>query len=122
MTKTATTLQDSGKQPSRASFEPVDQTEQLLERAVLRLNANILGIVLGIILGLGIFVATNFLILKGGEVVGPHLALLSNFFPFYRVTFVGSLIGFGYGFLSGYIAGFIIGSIYNLVVKFKSGK
>ena len=110
------TMQDS----SRASFEPVDQTELILERAVLRLNANILGIVLGIILGLGIFVATNFLILKGGAVVGPHLALLGNFFLGYRVTFLGSIIGFGYGLLTGYVAGFIIGTIYNQVVKFKS--
>lgn len=120
MRKTATTLHDSSKQYSRASFEPVDQTEQLLERAVLRLNANILGAVLGIITGLGIFIATNFLILKGGPVVGPHLALLSNFFPGYRVTFLGSIIGFGYGLFTGYVAGFIIATIYNLVVKFKS--
>ena len=119
MRKTVTTLQDT-KQVSRASFEPVDQTEQILERAVLRLNANILGIVLGIITGLAIFVATNFLILKGGDVVGPHLALLGNFFPFYRVTFLGSIIGFGYGLLTGYVAGFIIATIYNQVVKFKS--
>ena len=115
MKRQAMTLQDS-----RASFEPVDQTEQLLERAVLRLNASILGLVLGIIVGLGIFVATNFLILKGGEVVGPHLALLSNFFPGYRVTFLGSIIGFGYGLLTGYLAGFIIATIYNQVVKFRS--
>ena len=120
MRKTAITLQNSSNQQSRVSFEPVDQTEQILERAVLRLNANILGIVLGIIVGLGIFIATNFLILKGGEVVGPHLALLGNFFPFYRVTFLGSIIGFGYGLLTGYVAGFIIATIYNQVVKFKS--
>ena len=107
-------------QNPRASFEPVDPTEQLLERAVLRLNANILGVVLGIIVGLGIFVATNFLILKGGAVVGPHLALLGNFFPFYRVTFLGSIIGFGYGLLTGYVAGWIIGTVYNQVVKLRS--
>ena len=98
----------------------VDETEQLLERAVLRLNANILGLVLGIITGLGIFVATNFLILKGGKVVGPHLALLANFFPGYRVTFLGSIIGLGYGLLTGYVAGFIVATIYNQVVKLRS--
>ena len=107
-------------QNSRVSFEPVDPSDQLLERAVLRLNANILGIVMGIIAGVGIFVATNFLILKGGAVVGPHLALLGNFFPFYRVTFLGSIIGFGYGLLTGYVAGFSIATIYNQVVKLKS--
>ncbi len=113
------TFQDTSKHYAKASFEPVDETEQLLERAVLRLNANILGLVLGILAGLGIFIATNFLILKGGEVVGPHLALLRAFFPFYTVTFLGSLLGFVYGFVCGYAAGFITAAIYNLIVKLK---
>lgn len=120
MKKTAITLQEPGKEGLRPSFEPVDETDEILKRAVLRLNANILGIVLGIITGLAIFVATNFLILKGGEVVGPHLGLLRVFFPYYSVTFLGSIVGFGWGLVSGYVAGFIIGSIYNLVVKLKS--
>jgi len=120
MKKTAITLQDSSKQHLRASFEPVDEMEEILERAVLRLNANILGIVLGIIAGLAIFIATNFLILKGGDVVGPHLGLLRAFFPYYSVTFLGSIVGFGWGLLSGYLAGFLIASIYNLVVKIKT--
>ena len=112
--------QDPSSQVPRSSFEPVDETDKILERAVIRLNANILGIVLGILTGLGIFIATNFLVLKGGEVVGPHLGLLRNFFPFYTVTFVGSLLGFVYGVICGFVAGFIIASIYNLVVKLKS--
>ncbi len=113
------TLQDSSTQ--RSSFEPMDETDQILERAVLRLNANILGLVLGILAGLAIFIATNFLILKGGEVVGPHLSLLRAFFPFYTVTFQGSILGFVYGLVCGYLAGFVTASIYNLVVKLKSG-
>lgn len=109
------TFQDTHK----ATFEPVDETEQLLETAVVRLNANILGLVLGILAGLGIFIATNFLILKGGEVVGPHLGLLRAFFPYYSVTFVGSLVGTIYGFICGYIVGFITATIYNWIVKLK---
>src|SRR6185295_8596493 len=120
MRRTAMTLQDASKQEVRASFEPVDQTELILERAVLKLNANILGIVLGIITGLAIFVATNFLVLKGGPVVGPHLGLLRAFFPYYSVTFLGSIVGFFWGLISGYIVGFVIASIYNLVVRLKS--
>jgi hypothetical protein len=120
MRKPAVTLQHDGKQTSSSAVGPADETEKLLEIAVLRLNANILGIVLGILLGLGIFIATNFLILKGGTVVGPHLGLLRNFFPYYSVTFLGSIVGFAWGFVSGYLVGFIIASIYNLVVKLKS--
>jgi hypothetical protein len=114
-------FQDTSKHFPKASFESVDETEKILERAVLRLNANILGLVLGILAGLGIFIATNFLILKGGDVVGPHLGLLRAFFPFYSVTFLGSLLGFVYGFVCGYAAGFIVAAVYNLIVKLKHG-
>jgi len=121
MRKTAAViLQHNSKTQSRSSFEPVDDTEQMLKIAVLRLNANILGLVLGIIAGLGIFIVTNFLILKGGSVVGPHLSLLRNFFPYYSVTFVGSLVGLAWGFVGGYLVGFVVASIYNLVVNLKA--
>lgn len=119
MRKTAVTLHDTTKQPLQPSLDLPDETEIMLGRAVLRLNANVLGLVLGIITGLAIFVATNFLILKGGAVVGPHLGLLRNFFPYYSVTFLGSIVGLGWGLISGYVAGFVIASIYNLVVKLK---
>lgn len=92
------------------------EEEQLLEQAVLHLNGNILGIVFGIVTGLIILVATNWLVIKGGEKVGTHLGLLSNFFIGYSVTFVGSLIGAIYGFLTGYIFGFLTAWIYNRVV------
>lgn len=97
-----------------------DETDQLLAQAVVRLNGHILGLVLGLIAGILLFVATNFLILKGGDVVGPHLELLNQFFIGYSVTFVGSLIGFVYAFVTGYVTGFIIASIYNFVVWLKN--
>ena len=97
----------------------VDIEEELLERAVLRLDGNVWGLVFGILLGLMIFVVTNFLLIKGGEVVGPHLGLLSQFFFGYSVSFPGSLIGFGYGLLYGYVAGLLTAWIYNRVVAFK---
>jgi hypothetical protein len=39
--------------------------------------------------------------------------LLGQFFIGYRVTFVGSLIGFGYGFATGFIAGYLVATLYN---------
>jgi len=91
--------------------------EERLEKAVIRLNAKFLGIVLGFVLGLGLFLATNILVLKGGPVVGPHLALLSQFFPGYRVTFLGSLIGFCYAFVVGFVIGAVLGAVYNKVAQ-----
>lgn len=94
--------------------------EQLLKTAVLRLNGNILGFVIGVIGALAIFVATNWLVLKGGEEIGPHLGLLGQFFIGYSVTFAGSFIGALYGFVTGYLSGLIIGWVYNAVIFLKS--
>ena len=83
---------------------------------VLRLDAMAQAISLGVLLGLVIFVATNWLVLKGGEVVGPNLALLAQFCPGYRVTFVGSVIGFAYGLFYGGVAGYAVSTLYNRVL------
>lgn len=87
------------------------------EKAVVLLNAKLLGIVLGILLGTGLFLATNFLVLKGGKNVGAHLGLLANFFPGYRVTFLGSIVGFCYAFVLGFLTGGMIGAVYNKLAK-----
>jgi hypothetical protein len=63
-----------------------------------------------------LFAATLFLALKGGEVVGPNLQLLGQYFPGYRVTAAGSLIGLGYGLLSGFVAGWSFALLRNLSV------
>lgn len=94
--------------------------EQLLKQAVLRLNGHILGFIFGVIGALGIFAATNWLVLKGGEVVGPHLGLLDQFFIGYSVTFTGSFIGAAYAFVLGYLSGLFIGWVYNAVIFLKN--
>lgn len=91
--------------------------EELLEKAVLRLNAKLLGVVFGLVLGMSLFLMTNFLVLKGGSHVGQHLVLLSQFFPGYRVTFLGSIIGFFYAFVVGFVIGAVLGSVYNKVAR-----
>jgi len=93
--------------------------EELVLTRLLRLNATVHGVVTGIIAGLVVFIATNFLVLKGGEVVGPHLGLLSQFFIGYQVTFVGSLIGFGYAFVCGFVGGYCVAKAYNWFVEIR---
>ena len=96
--------------------------EQLVLIRLLRLNAKVNGVVTGILAGLVVFISTNWLIVKGGEVVGPHLALLGQFFIGYQVTFVGSLIGFAYAFVTGFATGYGVTSIYNYIVVIKERK
>lgn len=87
--------------------------EQTIQEGLLALNARAWGIAFGLMAGGGLFLATNFLVIKGGTQVGKHLSLLSAFFPGYRVSFVGSLIGFVYAFVCGWALGRVIGAVYN---------
>ena len=104
------------------------QNEEKLLRGVLRLNTKVMGLVLGIVIGFVIFIGTNWLVIKGGHitpngkyVVGPHLQLLGQFFIGYRVSFLGSIIGFLYGFALGTLCGSTIGWIYNKIVDLRTG-
>jgi len=103
------------------------QNDDKLLEGILRLNAKILGLVLGIVMGFIIFIGTNWLLIKGGpttpdghHIVGPHLQLLSQFFVGYKVSFLGSIIGFFYGFALGTLCGSAIGWIYNKIVDFRT--
>jgi hypothetical protein len=95
----------------------MEPEEEQIERAVILLNEKLLGIVLVFLFGTGMFLVTNFLVLKGGRHVGAHLGLLSNFFPGYRVTFFGSIVGFCYMFLVGLIIGVVLGAVYNRIAR-----
>jgi hypothetical protein len=95
----------------------MSSTEEDLSAFSLRLNARAWGIALGLLFGLGLFVATNILVLKGGPTVGRHLGLLGVFLPGYRVTIGGSFIGFAYAFLIGYVVGWAIGRVYNALAR-----
>ena len=97
--------------------------EELLEKIVMarlmRLNVIVSGVVTGIIAGGGLFLITIWLVVKGGTVVGPHLALLGQFFIGYKVTFLGSFVGLLYGFVTGFIIGGAIAMLYNYFLRFQ---
>jgi hypothetical protein len=100
------------------------RNDDALLHATLALNAKLLGTLLGLMFGVAVFVATNWLVLQGGpvdangqRVVGPHLALLGQYFLGYSVSFVGSLIGFAYAFVLGFLTGYLIAWLYNRLVR-----
>ena len=91
------------------------QEEKLLRHTVARANEQGWGITFGLLAGVGLFLATAILLIRGGENVGQHLSLLSNYFPGYRVTTGGAFLGFIYAFVVGYAVGRVIGKVYNLL-------
>ncbi|MEP6905519.1 MAG: hypothetical protein ABI875_05515 [Gemmatimonadales bacterium] len=93
------------------------RAEDDVRNTLLRLNARAWGIALGLLFGVGLFLATILLVVRGGQEVGPHLNLLGMFLPGYRVSVVGAFIGFAYLFVIGYAIGRLVGSVYNAMAR-----
>lgn len=92
------------------------QEERAIRNAVARANEQGWGIALGALFGIGLFLATVLLVIRGGDVVGPHLGLLAIYFPGYSVTWIGSVVGFVYAFVLGYAIGRSIATLYNRLI------
>ena len=91
--------------------------EIVLEHEIQQLSGRAWALATGLVLGLGLLIATNILVIKGGADPGAHLELLSAYFPGYSVTFVGSLVGFVYMFVIGYGFGRLVSGVYNWIVS-----
>ena len=89
---------------------------ELIDRAVARLRASVMAVVFGLTSGTGLFVATVWLVVRGGATVGPTLGLLRSYFPGYSVTWPGAFVGFFYAALLGGAIGWIVAFIYNQIV------
>lgn len=85
--------------------EEMEVIQEVLTRVFPKLDRVAFGGALGILGGLILFCATLILVLRGGDMIGPNLQLLNQFFPGYTVTAPGSLVGLAYGFLVGFIIG-----------------
>ncbi len=89
----------------------------LIRGAVVRMRARIMAIVFGMVGGTGIWVATAWLLLRGGTNVGQHLALLRHYFPGFSVTWPGAFVGFFWGALGGALIGWSVAFVYNQIVE-----
>jgi hypothetical protein len=95
-------------------IDPLTPSEERVVRKVLaRANEQGWGLAFGLVCGIGLFLATAILVVRGGPNPGPHLGLLGVYFPGYSVTWIGSVIGFVYAFVGGYAIGRTVATIYN---------
>ncbi len=86
----------------------------------MRLNPIALGIALGAVWGISLFVTTWISYYTGyGRLFLETLA--QSIYPGYSITPLGSLLGLIYGFLDGLISASLIGWIYNKIAT-KPGK
>ncbi len=101
--------------------EELADLEKLVEARLVRVNAMMLGLATGVVAGLALFVATLWLVLKGGPNPGPHLALLGQYFVGYTVTGLGCFVGFAYAFVCGWLLGYVGAWLYNCVADLRHG-
>jgi hypothetical protein len=104
-------------QQDTTNFEQqVSPADQMIIQSLAKLDGVALGTAMGVLFGLIIFLATNFLLYKGGDVIGPNLSLLSQFFHGYEVSFRGSLVGLFYGMIRGFASGWLLAFARNFVL------
>jgi hypothetical protein len=81
------------------------------------LDPRAFGIACGIVLAIGVFLATAILLIRNQQPVGPNLALLGQYFLGYHVTWAGSVIGGLYGFLLGFTGAYAVAAIRNFLAN-----
>ena len=94
----------------------LEAVKEVLAETFPKLDRVALGVSAGVISGVMLFLATIILVLKGGAVVGPNLSLVSQYFPGYSVTILGSFLGLGYGFFAGFAGGWGFAFVRNITV------
>jgi protoporphyrinogen oxidase len=92
--------------------------EEALARIFTRLDRVAFGLALGTVAAMALGLATLWLVIKGGPVVGPNLQLLRQYFPGYRVTLPGSFVGFIYAFAGGFVGGWLYAFLRNAMMFF----
>ncbi len=78
------------------------------------LNKKAFALTCGILWGLTVFIATLWIMIKGG---GNHLQLLEQFYFGYSVSWLGAFVGLIYGFIDAFICGWIFAWLYNKFLK-----
>ena len=108
--------------PSRPKRQMTDQRQINSDKAVLmagfaRLDVVALGVAVGTVCAIGLFLMTAFLLIKGappGVDIGTHLGLLGIYLPGYTVSWGGALLGAAYAWIIGALMGFFWGALWNL--------
>ena len=90
----------------------------IITRVFSRMDKRAFGAAVGTVTGLAICLATLWLVVKGGAVVGPKMGLLAQYFWGYTVTFKGAAVGLFYGFAGGFCAGWLFAFLRNALLVF----
>jgi len=106
-------------------MEPSDSCQRppaLPPTRTIYLNAPATGVSIGIVCGLLLGFITLVPALRGGAAMGPHLSLLAQVLPGYRVSYAGAALGLLYGLLMGGVLGYCGARLYNRMAALNRGR
>jgi hypothetical protein len=99
--------------PSDDVGVPNDTIPKQLASVLAPIDRRAFGVAFGTVCGLGVFLLTVADLLLHPN-PGLNLALLGQYFPGYRVSWAGSLVGLAWAFAAGFCAGWFLAFIRNL--------
>jgi hypothetical protein len=85
--------------------------------AFARIDGVAMTVAMGLVFGIGLFLATAILLIKPPSPdfsVGPNLSTLGTFLPGYSVSWVGSVVGALYAAAIGAVVGCVLSVIWNV--------
>lgn len=94
-----------------------DVANVILQALFAKLDRAAMAAAMGTVFGLGLFLATAILVVKGappGMSVGPNLSGLNTFLPGYTVSWAGAAIGGAYAAVIGGVVGYCLAILWNL--------
>lgn len=94
-----------------------DAERALLMSAFARMDSVAMTTAMGVVFGVGLFLATAFLLIKGappGVPVGANLSALATFLPGYDVSWAGSVVGAVYAAAIGAVIGCVLSVMWNV--------
>ncbi len=86
-----------------------------------RVDGIALGVAVGVVAALGLFLSTTFVIVTGHGGLFGYFSLLGQFLPGYRVTAIGACLGSMEAFALGFASGWLFAVVRNLSVRFAMG-
>ena len=95
----------------------VDEIDEEIARALAPLDSLALGVAVGAVAAVGLWLATAVLLIRDESVVGPNLSLLGQFLIGYSVTWRGALIGAVEAGALGFALGYAAAGLRNIGVR-----
>ncbi len=80
----------------------------------MNLRKRALGLSLGVVWGLAVFLVTILSTMRG---MGQTLPVLSGYYLGYSVSYLGAFVGLVWGFVHGFVGGVLIAWFYDLFCK-----